>query len=188
MYKTSDTPNSASIPSTALVEIETAAGNQEHILGATLNALETDAVATAAAASEAAIAIAKAEAIEEAHPVGSVYISVLSTSPATLFGGTWTAIASGRVLVGRDAGDADFNTAEETGGAKTHTLTTAEMPSHSHSYLVANSRNNTSGDVSTGTVDRWTNDTSGNTGSAGGGGAHNNVQPYFVVYMWKRTA
>lgn len=56
----------------------------------------------------------------EAFPVGSVFIAVVSTNPATLLGyGTWAAFAAGRVLVGIDAGDADFDVAEETGGAKT---------------------------------------------------------------------
>lgn len=56
-----------------------------------------------------------------AWPIGSVFIAVVSTSPATLLGGgTWAAIGAGRVLIGVDAGDPDFDTAEETGGAKTH--------------------------------------------------------------------
>lgn len=68
-------------------------------------------------------------------PVGSVFISVVGTNPATLLGfGTWSAIGAGRVLVGQDAGDADFDTLEETGGAKTVTLTGAQsgMPQHTH--------------------------------------------------------
>jgi hypothetical protein len=60
----------------------------------------------------------------DAWPVGSVYIAVDSTDPATRFGGgTWAAFAAGRVLVGLDAGQTEFDTAEETGGAKAVTLT-----------------------------------------------------------------
>lgn len=59
----------------------------------------------------------------QAFPVGSIFIAAVSTSPASLLGyGTWAAFAAGRVLIGRDAGDADFDTAEETGGAKTKAL------------------------------------------------------------------
>ena len=55
-----------------------------------------------------------------AFPVGAVFLSVVSTNPATLLGyGTWAAIAAGRVLVGLDAGDPAFDVVEETGGAKT---------------------------------------------------------------------
>ena len=57
----------------------------------------------------------------EAYPVGAVFIAVVATNPATLLGyGTWAAIAAGRMLVGLDAGDTDFDVAEEVGGAKTH--------------------------------------------------------------------
>jgi hypothetical protein len=126
----------------------------------------------------------------EAFPVGSVFIAVVSTNPATLLGyGTWSAFGAGRVLVGLDAGQTEFDTVEETGGAKIHTLTEAEMPAHVH--------NQTRLPTATGGVTGFTVDTSMSgtpattgvdTGSKGGGGAHNNLQPYIVVYMWKRTA
>ena len=54
----------------------------------------------------------------DAYPVGSVYISVSSTNPGTLFGGTWQAFAQGRMLVGLKPTDVDFDTVEETGGSK----------------------------------------------------------------------
>jgi microcystin-dependent protein len=69
----------------------------------------------------------------EAFPVGSVFIAVVDTNPATLLGyGVWLPIAAGRVLVGQDILDPDFDTLEETGGAKTVTLTEAQLPSHTH--------------------------------------------------------
>jgi len=69
------------------------------------------------------------------YPVGSIYTNANdSTNPATLLGfGTWERIAEGRVVVGVDSADTDFDTAEEIGGEKEHTLTDAEMPSHNHS-------------------------------------------------------
>jgi hypothetical protein len=69
-----------------------------------------------------------------AWPVGSVFISVVPTDPATLLGGgTWVRIAEGRMLVGQSAGDPAFDTVEETGGAKSVTLTEAMLPVHDHS-------------------------------------------------------
>lgn len=60
------------------------------------------------------------DVISACWPVGAVFVSVVSTNPATLLGfGTWSAFGAGRVLVGLDAGDPAFDTAEETGGAKT---------------------------------------------------------------------
>lgn len=129
------------------------------------------------------------------YPVGSIYISVNSTNPGTLFGGTWVAFATGRTLVGIDTGQTEFDTVEETGGAKTHTLTATEMPSHTHE-LYANVGNVASGATN---LDDWpgsdgpisaTQVRVGNqpTTTAGGGQPHNNLQPYIVAYMWKRTA
>ena len=63
------------------------------------------------------------------YPVGSIYISTASTNPATLFGmGTWSAFGAGKMLVSLDSGDTDFDTAEETGGAKTKTIAQANLP------------------------------------------------------------
>lgn len=145
----------------------------------------------------------------QAFPVGSVFIAVVSTNPATLLGyGTWAAFGAGRVLVGRDAGDTDFDTAEETGGAKTHTLTTAEIPAHSHGvtdpghrHQILRERSATTGNQNTkiartadttSTIDTTVYTENSVTGisiqNAGDGGAHNNMPPYIVVYMWKRVS
>lgn len=124
-----------------------------------------------------------------AYPVGSVYISVVSTNPSSLFGGTWSAFGAGRVLVGIDAGQTEFDTVEETGGAKTHTLTTTEIPAHSH---VQNRLPTATGAVVGFTVDTSMSGTPSATGTStattGDGGAHNNLQPYIVVYFFKRTS
>ena len=118
-------------------------------------------------------------------PIGSIYTSVTSANPSTLFGGNWEAFGAGRVLIGLDSADTDFDAVEETGGAKTHTLTTAEMPSHTHTFTafqtISGSNNRTGGGALSASA-------SSTTASTGGGGAHNNVQPYIVVYMFKRIA
>lgn len=125
-------------------------------------------------------------------PVGTIYENnAVSTNPGTLFGmGTWVALAPGRVLVAIDAGQTEFDTLGEQGGAKTHTLTQAEMPAHTH---VVTSQTATTGAATSyehGTLDTSSAEAEATevTGSTGGGGAHNNLQPYHVVYRWVRTA
>ena len=202
----------------------------------------------------------------EALPIGAVFIAVVDTDPATLLGyGTWSAFGAGRVLVGRDSGDTDFDTAEETGGAKTqtpsahagtavadhaahthsvtsnvsvdnhasHTHTYTEVPNHVHSITslrgastggattvgsglttgsdtsstaVSHDTLNPTGGVANGTtagpgaaLTHTTNNpavTSGNPSATlthsvtqpNNHSAMSVVQPYIVVYMWKRTA
>lgn len=139
-------------------------------------------------------------------PVGSIFISAVSTNPATLLGfGTWTAFGAGRVLVGRDSTDADFDTAEETGGAKTITLTGAQSGTSVHTHIQnahthtvygklvtassggANSEM-TSGSDSGNRTTSSTTPTNQNSSAANAAEAHSNVQPYIVTYFWKRTA
>lgn len=129
---------------------------------------------------------------EAIYPVGSVYISVGGTNPATFLGvGTWVAFGAGRTLVGRDISDTDFDVAEETGGAKTHTLTESEIPSHHHTL-------NTGVDAAGYSAGYWgefpynynslgNNTRVRDTNTKGGDVPHNNLQPYIVVYFWKRT-
>ena len=119
------------------------------------------------------------------YPVGCVYTSVVATSPGTLFGGTWVAFGAGKVLVGVDPSDTSFDTVEETGGSKTHTLTVAEIPSHTHAFTAM--QDTTDSVTRTGGGDLGS-PTSSTTAGTGGGSAHNIMQPYVTVYMWKRTA
>ena len=126
------------------------------------------------------------------YPVGSIYMSVNTTNPSTFFGGTWEAWGAGKVPVGVDANDTDFATVEKTGGEKTHTLTESEMPKHSHGLPTFHSNpekeNITFADTPF-NADKASDGTVGNGGrviSAGGGQAHNNLQPYITCYMWKR--
>lgn len=137
---------------------------------------------------------AKAEAAINAtnkfYPVGSIYMSVKNTSPASFFGGTWTAWGTGRVPVGINTGDSNFNTVEKTGGASTHTLTVDQIPYHSHAIV---NQTGTNGYSSNKIQYNYADGTNGNTtiyntAGTGGNGAHNNLQPYIVCYMWKRIA
>lgn len=132
-------------------------------------------------------------ALENAYPVGSIYMNAsVATNPGTLLGfGTWTAFGAGKVPVGIDSGDTDFDTAEETGGAKTHTLTEAEMPPHNHTIDMdtASYSSGTGESANFGQGAPSHNNYDGSIiGNTGDGEAHNNLQPYIVVYMWKRTA
>ena len=150
-----------------------------------------------------------AEIMLTLYPVGAVYISANSTSPASLFGGTWEQI-KGRFLLA--TGEADQNSdiyfgqiaggwnavVGSTGGQDYHTLATYEMPSHSHDSIAVNGDKaykilyGAGGDITTsaGTI----NYTSGSgvfelmTATAGGGQPHNNMPPYLSVYMWKRVS
>lgn len=169
-----------------------------------------------------------------AYPVGAIFLAVVSTNPNTLLGyGTWSAIAAGRVLIGLDSGDTDFDTVEETGGAKTKAISAhagtavADHASHTHQYTdvpnhvhVQQQPGAATGNFASGTRDTSSCGTGGTpsafddalstknpTGGVATGttqgpsatlthsvtqpSAHsdlNVVQPYFVCYMWKRTA
>lgn len=125
------------------------------------------------------------------YPIGSIYMSAtMSTASqvATAFGGTWVAWGAGRVPVGVDTSDTDFDSVEETGGEKTHTLTTAEIPAHTHALMNVDTGSGSMGKQS-GTYYNggwWGNYI--DTSSVGGSGSHNNLQPYITCYMYKRTA
>jgi hypothetical protein len=127
--------------------------------------------------------------LSAAMPVGFVVTLGVATNPATLFGfGTWTAIA-GKVIVGINAGDTEFDTLDETGGEKTHILTAAEIAKHTHPFGVV-------GTTAPGNSYISGHDVSGSEVTcadyidqqASGDGAHNNLQPYIVKYVWQRTA
>lgn len=139
--------------------------------------------------------------VDAFYPVGSIYISVNSVNPNTLFGGTWERI-QGRFLLAAD--DTNY-VANSIGGEANHTLTVNEMPSHTHTQ---NSHNhnipyrNDSGpyDISihfsydTDNAKTWWNSSISTdyaiaiNQNTGGGQAHNNMPPYLAVYMWKRVS
>ena len=118
----------------------------------------------------------------DAYPVGSIYMSTKSTSPASLFGGSWNRIQD-RFLI---AAGSTYK-AGGTGGEAKHTLTIQEMPAHTHSATTGYETSPTEGRVfASGSTVNGRN--SATTSSAGGGKPHNNLPPYLSVYVWKRTA
>ena len=142
------------------------------------------------------------------YPVGSIYMSVNETDPSLLFGGTWTAWGKGRTPVGVNT-SGTFNIVEKNGGSETHTLTITEMPSHTHTQnshrhdygrpALFGGENSDDGSIFTprytgktssqykGNSNGWTemSYTTATNKNTGGGGAHNNLQPYITCYMWK---
>ena len=126
--------------------------------------------------------------LNSVYPVGSIYMSVNSASPATLFGGTWVEL-QGRFLLGRSASYGNGS----TGGAASVAISTAQMPSHGHTIRGWNIGAN--GALPDTTPYNWVGyDRSGwysvdsVISKTGSGSAHDNMPPYLAVYMWKRTA
>jgi LysM repeat protein len=155
-------------------------------------------------------AVAGGITLLDVYPVGSIYISIVSTDPGTLFGGTWAAFGAGKVLVGLDSGDVNFDVVEETGGAKTVQSSaqsfagdaSTSIVDHTHDTVVkvgttdgtygvfdssstspGTDKTITTGNPKSGGVASYT-----PTGTNTPGAATSVVQPYIVVYMWKRTA
>ena len=150
-------------------------------------------------------AVEKSDLLNLIYPVGSIYMSVNSTSPATLFGGTWKQI-KGRFLLG--TGSIESNNNEhfgqvtageinapvgEKGGEASHKLTINEMPKHTHDIK----SNATDGSLGWTIKDHQANaqleDLKWQWGGrsvsyAGGSQQHNNMPPYLAVYMWKRIS
>jgi hypothetical protein len=140
--------------------------------------------------------------LENPHDIaiGDLHITTTTDNPATSKGyGIWTRFGEGRMLLGESGGHANGT----TGGAETHTLTAAQMPTHSHgvsdpghTHTVASVGNTGSG--SSGALQQFdggniaTNTGSSTTGislgSTGGGQPHNNMPPFITVMTWKRTA
>jgi len=144
--------------------------------------------------SAAATATVAAATLLLVYPVGSIYTNAsVATNPGTLLGfGTWVAFGEGRVLVGIDAGgDADFDTVEEEGGAKTvdaehtHDLSVPhrgwQRVTYSGSDGLGASGGSSDADDAQAAARTLTSENGGND-------AQSVVQPYIVVYMWKRTA
>lgn len=137
------------------------------------------------------------------HPVGSIVITTVAQSPELVFGGTWITWGSGRVPVGVDKAQEEFETVEKTGGEKSHWLSIHETPSHTHALEPNGSAHSFAWGASKGNVHVQANAVGGaspsgsnylytrqgewnQTGASGSTQPHNNLQPYITCYMWKR--
>jgi hypothetical protein len=129
--------------------------------------------------------------LDDIYPVGSIYLTASAVSPSTSFGGSWIRYAEGKCLFGVDDNDSDFSSVEQIGGEKTHTLTKAEIPQHTHDYVDYHRGGGAGNEVGIwhNRYDITTNRTTAD-GYADGlrGEAHNNLPPYIAIYIWKRTA
>ena len=142
-------------------------------------------------------------ALVGAYPVGSIYMNAaVATNPGTLLGfGTWVAFGAGKVPIGLDTGDSDFDTVGETGGSKdailpshTHTAEVAD-PGHNHTVTTSSTSTIASGNAiplnylyTTRTTSTSTTGITVSNSTEGESATGKNLQPYVVVYMWKRTA
>ena len=156
------------------------------------------------------------DTMKKIYPVGSIYISTVSTNPSELFGfGTWEAMPAGRVLLAQGKVETENYThnfvAGETGGEFVHQLTVGEMPSHNHTGSTNTTGNHSHNTPTTGTYDgdgkgydpgggnnpNYTQCFTSEAGShshtitiqnTGSSQSHNNMQPYIVCYIWKRVS
>ena len=146
------------------------------------------------------------------YPVGAIYMTTNATNPRNIFGfGTWVAWGSGRVPVGVNTSDGNFNSAEKTGGSNTVNLShshesgyivahigayddspgkigyraTSAASGYSYTYGIYDDTGNNDSDISSSRVNHATT-TSGYSASALGNTSI--IQPYITCYMWKRTA
>lgn len=122
--------------------------------------------------------------LDAVYPIGSIYMSVNSTSPEALFGGKWEQLKD-RFLLG--AGDTYSN--GSTGGEATHTLSVEEMPTHHHALRWYGLGSGNGAKLAYGNSNA---SFIGNDGApmldVGGSKAHNNMPPYLAVYIWKRVS
>ncbi len=197
-------------------DIATAIATKADLLSPTFTGtptLPTGTIATTQSFGNSSTALATTAFVQAAlqllYPIGTIYTNATSsTNPATSLGfGTWTAFGAGRVMVGLDAGNAAFDTAEETGGSAnaivvshTHTATVTD-PGHIHwssgGALVYGGAGSQPAPGTGGTtcvggpvyeLNSAVTGISVSNSTEGSSATNANLQPYITVYMWKRTA
>jgi len=132
--------------------------------------------------------------MEFIYPVGSIYMNAsVSTNPGTLLGvGTWTAMVD-EVVVGKNSSGTFDTLGTLATGAETVQLSAVESGVAAHTHSIPTSQDNNGGSAAYVQQAQATT-TSTITGGAVTGGAaqaasaHNNIQPTYVAYMWRRTA
>lgn len=156
------------------------------------NTEQDTAIANAQSTAENALNVANgavktADLLNKVYPVGAIYMSVNDTTPASILGGTWEQLEDRFLL-----GCGNTYIPGFTGGEATHKLTVNEIPSHRHT--IEGQKNDSTGYHHKGSqvghpgITEGGNYWSKETTATGGGKAHNNMPPYLVVFMWKRTA
>lgn len=130
--------------------------------------------------------------INSFYPVGSIYMSVNDIEPSVLFGGTWEKIKDRFLLA-----SGDTYTNGNTGGEAQHTLTVSELPKNIGQFNALSWATHQADTKGAFTIEQVHADKTAPSGSnwgdanyslSGGGNAHNNMPPYLVVNIWKRTA
>ena len=144
-----------------------------------------------------------AAVVERDHPVGSLYMSENPTSPAELYGGTWERI-EGKFIMGAS----DTYPVGSTGGEASHVLSQAELPNIYGSILMHTAAENKSSTLYTvdgafAKSEMWPNggwhkspDPDGTDAQSvrkivfnvGENAPHNNIPPYYSMYIWRRVA
>ncbi len=139
----------------------------------------------------------KAEIMNAIYPIGSIYMSTSNTNPSGLFGGEWNAWGSGKVPVGVDSNNTNFDIVEKTGGNETQKLRAAIGATHATTtrigYMAAEKIPNVSYKYSTngydGIGDVPYEDINHSTMVYQQDGSDpSTLQPYITCYMWKRVS
>ena len=127
--------------------------------------------------------------LAEAFPINKVEVFFDAEDHSNFLGFQWEKVSQGRIPVGLNLNDTDFDTIGKTGGEKEHTLTINEMPSHNHGTKGAGNCAFANGGYTLQADNNGNNPMpNATTALTGGGQAHNNMPPYIVMAFWRRVA